>query len=130
MDVLQNNKLPKVTVIIPTYNLSRLLGLAVESVLMQTYPNIETIVVGDGSTDDTATMMEQYAGRITYIRQDNQGATAAVKTGPRAASGGDALSACGRWRIKNWSRRSRPCRMRAMRRMAVHPSIASSRCRG
>ena len=81
------DNLARVSVIIPTYNRSRLLRLAVESVLAQTYPNVEIIVVDDGSTDDTATMMAQYAGRVTYIKQANQGSAAATNTGIRAASG-------------------------------------------
>lgn len=79
--------LPRGSVIIPTYNRSKLVRLTLESVLAQTYPNIEIIVVDDDSTDDTATVMEQYAGRITYIKQDNQGADRAVKTGIQDASG-------------------------------------------
>lgn len=73
--------------IIPTYNRSRLLQLAVESVLAQTYPNIELVVVDDGSTDDTPAMLETYAERIVYIRKANQGGTAARNTGIAAARG-------------------------------------------
>lgn len=76
-----------VSVIIPAYNRSKLLRLTVESVLAQTYPHIEIIVVDDGSTDDTATVMEQCAGRITYIKQANQGVGAARNTGLRVAAG-------------------------------------------
>jgi len=79
--------LPRVSVIIPTYNRSKLLRVALESALAQTYPNIEVIVVDDGSTDDTAEVMAQYAGRVTYIKQANQDAAAARNTGIRAASG-------------------------------------------
>jgi glycosyltransferase involved in cell wall biosynthesis len=79
--------LPRVSVIIPTYNRSELLRVAVESVLAQTYPNIEIIVVDDGSTDDTATMMAQYAERVTYLQQTNRGVAVARNTGFRAASG-------------------------------------------
>jgi glycosyltransferase involved in cell wall biosynthesis len=76
-----------VSVIITTYNRSNMLPTAVESVLAQTYPAIEIIVVDDGSTDDTKKVMKQYVGRVTYIRQDNQGLAAARNTGIRASSG-------------------------------------------
>lgn len=81
--------MPRVSVIIPTYNRSKLLRLTIESVLAQTYPNIEIIVVDDGSTDDTATVVAQYAerGQVTYIKQANQGVAAARNTGIRVASG-------------------------------------------
>ena len=83
----KGNCLSRVSVIIPTYNRAELLRLAVESVLAQTYPNIEIIVVDDGSTDDTATVMEQYADRIIYIAQENQGPNKAIEAGFRVASG-------------------------------------------
>jgi glycosyltransferase involved in cell wall biosynthesis len=79
--------LPLVSVIIPTYNRSELLRVAVESVLAQTYANIEVIVVNDGSTDDTATVMEQWADRVIYFEQTNQGVAATRNKGLRAASG-------------------------------------------
>jgi glycosyltransferase involved in cell wall biosynthesis len=80
--------LARVSVIIPTYNRSQLLRQTVESVLAQTYPNIEIIVVDDGSTDDTARVMAQYAGRITYIRREtNHGGRGNGKIGLQAASG-------------------------------------------
>jgi glycosyltransferase involved in cell wall biosynthesis len=79
--------LPQVSVIIPTYNRSTLLQQAVESVLKQTYPAVEIIVVDDGSKDDTETMMKQYAGRVVYIKQANQGVSAARNLGFRTASG-------------------------------------------
>lgn len=79
--------LPRVSVIIPTYNRSKLLRETVESVLAQTYQNIEIIVVDDGSADDTAMVMAQYAGRVTYLWQSNQGVAAARNAGFRAATG-------------------------------------------
>ncbi|NIV30518.1 MAG: glycosyltransferase [Anaerolineae bacterium] len=81
------DSLARVSVIIPTYNRSKLLRVALESVLAQTYPNVEIIVVDDGSTDDTATLMEEYAERVIYLRQANQDVAAARNTGIRAASG-------------------------------------------
>lgn len=81
------DSLSRVSVIIPTHNRSKLLCSAVESVLAQTYPNVEIIVVDDGSTDDTAVMMAQYAGRVIYIKQANQGPIVARNTGFEASSG-------------------------------------------
>ena len=67
---------PLVSVIIPTYNRAELLRLTVESVLAQTYPRIEILVVDDGSTDDTPRMMERYVRRVKYIRQPHHAADA------------------------------------------------------
>jgi glycosyltransferase involved in cell wall biosynthesis len=79
------NKL--VTVIIPTYNRCRRVVEAVESVLAQTYPLIEVIVVDDGSTDGTEAALQPYAGRIRYLSQRNGGPAAARNLGIREASG-------------------------------------------
>jgi len=79
--------LPRVSIIIPTHNRSKLLRVALESALGQTYPNIEIIVVDDGSTDDTAAVVAQYTGRVNYIKQANQDVAAARNTGIRVASG-------------------------------------------
>ncbi len=83
----ERNSLPQVSVIIPTYNRSKLLQLTVESVLNQTYPAVEVIVVDDGSKDDTEMVMQKYAGRVIYIKQANRGVSAARNTGFRASSG-------------------------------------------
>lgn len=61
--------------------------MSIESALAQTHPNVEIIVVDDGSTDGTAAAMAQYAGRVTYIQQANQGVAAARNTGFRASAG-------------------------------------------
>jgi len=77
-----------VSVIIPTYNRAHFVVEAVESVLCQTYPNIELIVVNDGSTDDTEEKLKPYMDRIIYIKKENEkniGLT--VNTGLRAAKG-------------------------------------------
>ena len=73
------------SVVIPTFNRSRLLTRAIESTLAQTIRPGEVIVVDDGSTDDTAAVCRKYQGRVTYLRQDNQGAAAARNTGIRLA---------------------------------------------
>lgn len=67
----------KVSVIIPTYNRSKLLLEAVDTVLNQTYRDFEIIVVDDGSTDDTEQKIKDYSGKITYLKQRNAGVNAA-----------------------------------------------------
>ncbi len=66
-----------VTAVIPTFNYGRFLGEAIESVLAQTYPALEIIVVDDGSTDDTAAVAAHYRDRIRYERTPNRGVSAA-----------------------------------------------------
>ncbi|MCZ6674787.1 MAG: glycosyltransferase [Verrucomicrobia bacterium] len=84
-DVYANK--PKVSVIIPTYNCGLYIGEAIRSVFGQTYANHETIVVDDGSTDDTQAMLAPYRERITYLYQENQGVVAARNLGIRQARG-------------------------------------------
>jgi glycosyltransferase involved in cell wall biosynthesis len=78
---------PRVSVVIPTYNYGRFIANAVESALAQSYQEREIIVVDDGSKDDTHARVEPYMDRITYIRQENQGCSAARNTAIRAANG-------------------------------------------
>lgn len=67
----------KVSVIIPTYNRSRLLLEAIVSVLNQTYQDFEIIVVDDGSTDDTEQKISRYSADVIYIKQRNAGVNVA-----------------------------------------------------
>lgn len=76
-----------VSVIIPTYNGSRFIVQAVDSVLAQTYQPIELIVVDDGSTDNTASVLAPYRSRIHYVYQSNQGLSTARNRGIRASTG-------------------------------------------
>jgi len=78
----------RVSVIIPTYNRAHLLPRAIDSVLSQTDPNLELIVVDDGSTDDTAGLLAGYGSRIRVITQANAGVSAARNAGIRASRGG------------------------------------------
>lgn len=87
--ILSPDRLPLISVIIPTYNRKELLERAVRSVLSQTYRNIELIVVDDASTDSTKEMIEAIQDeRVRYIRHEsNLGAAAARNTGIRDAQG-------------------------------------------
>ena len=78
---------PLISVIMPAYNRAALIGGAVDSVLAQTWPNVELIVVDDGSSDNTVQVLEQYTDRITLIRQENAGPSAARNKGLAAANG-------------------------------------------
>ena len=79
--------MPRVSVIIPTYNRADMVVRAVESVLAQTYQGFEIIVVDDGSTDNTIARLDGFKGRISVIRQERQGVSAARNTGIAAAKG-------------------------------------------
>lgn len=79
--------MPKVSVIIPTYNRKLMIVECLESVLAQTYKDLEIIIVDDGSTDNTEDVLRPYSGRITYIKQSNQGNAAARNTGIKVVKG-------------------------------------------
>jgi glycosyltransferase involved in cell wall biosynthesis len=76
-----------VSVIIPTYNREKTIERAVNSVLEQTWKELEVIVVDDGSTDRTDEILKAYGNKIRVIRQQNGGASTARNTGIRAATG-------------------------------------------
>ncbi|MGP0020243.1 MAG: glycosyltransferase family 2 protein [Candidatus Sulfotelmatobacter sp.] len=79
---------PKVSVIIPTYNRAATVGNAIESVLAQTFSDLEVIVVDDGSSDDTGRILQEtYGDRIRYFAQANQGVSAARNKGLAEARG-------------------------------------------
>jgi glycosyltransferase involved in cell wall biosynthesis len=81
--------MPKISVIIPTYNRAHLLPDAINSVLKQTYRDFEIIVVDDGSVDNTKEVVEKFSDkRIEYIKHDrNRGVSAAFNTGIKASQG-------------------------------------------
>lgn len=78
-----------ISVVLPTYNRTKTLGRAIESVLAQSYKDIELIVVDDASTDNTESLVSEYSdSRIRYIRlQENSGSCAARNAGIIAAKG-------------------------------------------
>jgi glycosyltransferase involved in cell wall biosynthesis len=78
---------PTVSVIIPTYNSGRLVVEAVQSVLAQTKPPAEIIVVDDGSSDDTRQRLQSYHRQVRYIYQENGGVSTARNRGIQEACG-------------------------------------------
>lgn len=79
--------MPRVSVIIPSYNCARYLGRAIDSAREQTYKDYEIVLVDDGSTDDTKNVVMQYGQKVTYLYQQNQGLSAARNQGISKASG-------------------------------------------
>lgn len=84
------HKNPLVTIIIPAYNAQRTLARTLDSILAQTYPHLEIIIINDGSTDNTISVCKQYAAkdrRIKYHTQPNRGVSSARNHGINIARG-------------------------------------------
>ena len=77
MAIAERN-IPDVCVIVPTFNRAQYLGEALDSVLGQTRPPADIIVVDDGSTDKTSEVAKSFGDRIRYVRKENGGKSAAV----------------------------------------------------
>jgi len=75
--------MPRISVIIPTYNSAHYICEAIDSVLSQTYKDYEIIVVDDGSKDNTKEVLKEYSEKIVYVYQDNAGVNAARTRGLR-----------------------------------------------
>jgi glycosyltransferase involved in cell wall biosynthesis len=78
---------PLVSVVVPAYNSERTLKASVDSILAQDFRDFEIIVVNDGSSDSTKSILANYDSQIQVIDQNNRGAPAARNTGVSAASG-------------------------------------------
>jgi len=78
---------PLVSVVIPCYRQGHLLPISLQSVFDQTYSNVETIVVNDGSDDSTAEVAAGFQPKIHYIEQENRGLSAARNTGIQSSKG-------------------------------------------
>jgi len=81
---------PIISIIVPVYNTSKLLDRCMESLLKQTYENIEIILIDDGSTDESSVICDSYASldkRVSVIHKKNEGLGMARNTGIDAACG-------------------------------------------
>ena len=83
-------QMPKVSIIVPVYNVERYLRQCLDSLVNQTYQNIEIICVDDGSTDASSEILTEYAlknSKVRVIRQENSGLSAARNVGFSFATG-------------------------------------------
>jgi len=78
---------PKVSIIIPAYNSAPTIEETIESALSQTYPNIEIIIIDDGSTDNTSEICKKYGSKLRYFYKSNGGIASALNRGIKEMSG-------------------------------------------
>ncbi len=84
------NSNPKISVIVPVYNNAKYLRKCLDTLVLQTYDNLEIICINDGSTDESLSILNEYSakdGRIIVLSQENAGAAAARNRGLALASG-------------------------------------------
>lgn len=80
----------KVTIVVPVYNVSEFLNECIDSLVSQTYVNLEIILINDGSTDNSGSICDDYASkdnRIRVIHQTNKGVSSARNAGLQVATG-------------------------------------------
>jgi len=77
----------RISAVIPTYNRGHLISRTIESALAQTFPPVEVILVDDGSTDDTSSVVTKFGDKVRYVHQVNAGASAARNHGVSVATG-------------------------------------------
>src|SRR2546422_5010781 len=87
--VLHDRATPRVSIVIPAYNVAPYISETLATVFAQTFNDFEVIVVNDGSpdTEEFERAIEPYGDRIVYLKQENRGASAARNTGLRTARG-------------------------------------------
>ena len=78
---------PLVTVVTPSFNQGRFIRETIESVLTQSYPRIEHLVVDGGSTDETVPILKSYRNRVAWVSEPDRGQTDAINKGWRRARG-------------------------------------------
>lgn len=77
----------KASVVIPAYNAEQFISEAIDSVISQSYPNVECIVVDDGSTDGTVAVVKEYGEKVKLVCQENSERSAARNAGVRESCG-------------------------------------------
>ena len=80
-------KMPKITIITPSFNQGQYLEQTIRSVLLQNYPNLEFIIIDGGSTDQTVKIIQKYDEWITYwVSEPDNGQSDAINKGDRKST--------------------------------------------
>jgi glycosyltransferase involved in cell wall biosynthesis len=81
------HKLPKISIVTPSYNQGKFIERTIKSVLDQKYPSLEYIVMDGGSTDDTVSILKKYGKQITWVSEKDNGQAHAINKGLKIATG-------------------------------------------
>jgi glycosyltransferase involved in cell wall biosynthesis len=87
LGIVRGKSSPRVSVVVVTYNMANFLPEAIGSILRQSFPDFEIIVVDDGSTDDTHNVIRPYLPHVRYLRQERQGVAGARNSALEMARG-------------------------------------------
>jgi len=83
----KHSRLPKISIITPSFNQGKYIERTIKSVLDQKYPNLEYIVMDGGSTDNTIDILKKYSNQIDWTSKKDKGQTAAINEGIRKSTG-------------------------------------------
>jgi glycosyltransferase involved in cell wall biosynthesis len=83
----ENNDVPRISIIVPSFNQGTYIKKTLDSILDQNYPNLEIIVIDGGSTDNTISVLKSYREKLKWVSEKDNGQTEAINKGIRLTSG-------------------------------------------
>ena len=80
-------KLPKISIVTPSFNQAKFIRATIDSVLSQDYPDLEYFIIDGGSTDGTTEILKSYGQKIKWISEKDKGQTDAINKGLKLSEG-------------------------------------------